>query len=187
VSELAIFGGSFDPPHVGHVLLVSYALSVSSIERVIVAPVYSHALGKELTAFEHRLRMCELAFAPLRSVEVSDIEQHLGGTSYTIELLEAIRDAHPGQTLRLLIGADILRQAYLWRDFARVRALAPLLVAGRGGFSHPEVDPEAPVLPAVSSSEVRRALSEGRDVHARVPLRVLRYIETHRLYQPEPT
>lgn len=187
MTELAVLGGSFDPPHVGHVLLASYALSVSPIERVIVAPVFNHPLGKTTRAFEHRLQMCKLAFRHLPLVEVSDIERELGGVGYTLDLIEALAQRHPHARLRLLVGADILQQLDKWHRIERVRELAPLLVVGRSGFAHPEVDPDALHLPEVSSSEIRAALSQAHSVQSRVPRDVLVYIEREGLYRTERT
>ncbi len=186
MSEIGIYGGSFDPPHVGHVLLVSYALSVSALERVIVAPVFSHPFGKDMCAFEHRLEMCERAFSCFTRVEVSDIERTLKRPSYTLNLVEALKARHPEATLRLLMGADLLAQTDRWHRFDRIRELAPPLVAGRAGYARPDVDRDAPLLPEVSSTEVREALERGDDVSARVPRGVLDYIRAHGLYRPDP-
>jgi nicotinate-nucleotide adenylyltransferase len=185
MTELAVFGGSFDPPHIGHVLLASYALSVSPVERVLVAPVFRHPFGKAPCAFEHRMEMCKLAFRLLPQVEVSDLERELGGTGYTVDLLEAIHKRHPHARLRLLVGADILPELDRWHHIARVRELAPLLVAGRSGFAHPDVDPDAPTLPEVSSTAIREALARAHDVRSRVPQAVLAYIEREGLYATE--
>jgi nicotinate-nucleotide adenylyltransferase len=68
--KVACYGGSFDPPHVAHVLLAAYVLTVEAFERVLVMPVFSHAFDKQLAPFEHRLRMCELAMGWLPRVEV---------------------------------------------------------------------------------------------------------------------
>lgn len=185
-AEIAIFGGSFDPPHIGHVLLAQYALSVTDVVDLIVAPAYTHAFGKDLTAFEHRMAMAKLAFADLGRVSVDPIEYELGGVSRTIRLVEQLALRHPQHGLRLLVGADILLEASKWQRFEGVRAIAPLIVAGRGGFSHPDIDPLAPTLPEVSSSEIRDALARGESVSTRVPARVREYIAQHGLYRAEP-
>src|SRR5690606_32016933 len=83
MSAWAIFGGSFDPPHVGHVLAVTWVLSTQPVDEVVLVPALEHAFGKPLAPFAHRRRMCELAFAPLRRVRVDPIEAELGGASYT--------------------------------------------------------------------------------------------------------
>jgi nicotinate-nucleotide adenylyltransferase len=184
--EIAVFGGSFDPPHVGHVLIVSYALSVSEVDEVLIVPTYAHAFGKVLTAFDHRLRMCELAFRDLARVRIDPIERDLGGESRTLRLVEALIERYPHHDLRLLIGADIMQEAHKWHSFDRIVELARPLVAGRGGHPHPDVPKDAPLLPEVSSTQVRRLLAAGEDASAQVPARVLRYIREHGLYAAEP-
>jgi nicotinate-nucleotide adenylyltransferase len=89
-----VYGGSFDPPHIAHVLSVAYALAVEPFERVIVVPVCEHAFPKRPAPFEHRARMCELAFADFPRVEVSRIEaEHaqaraLGSSELQVEALD---------------------------------------------------------------------------------------------------
>jgi nicotinate-nucleotide adenylyltransferase len=182
---LAIFGGSFDPPHLGHVLLAHYALAATNVTEVIVAPTYTHAFGKDLTHFDHRMAMAKLAFADLARVRVDPIERQLGGTSRTFRLVEQLALRYPHHDLHLLIGADILLEAEHWQRFEEVKRMAPLIVAGRSGFSHPDLDPNAPCLPAISSSAVRSELLRGESVRTRVPAQVLTYIEKHGLYRAE--
>jgi nicotinate-nucleotide adenylyltransferase len=181
--ELAVLGGSFDPPHVGHVLLAAYVLATTTVERVIIAPVCVHSLGKQLTDFAHRLRMCELAFADLARIEVSTLERELGGVSRTLRLLQALSARHPDHQLRLVIGADILSETDRWHAFDEVKALAPLLVVGRAGFTPPQLYPEVLALPEVSSSALRQKLAQGRPVSHELPARVLAYIHEHGLYE----
>ena len=77
-TRVALFGGSFNPPHMGHVLAVAYVLGVGLVDRVLVVPVFEHALGKQLVPFQHRLEMARRAFGWLPRVEVSTIEEQLG-------------------------------------------------------------------------------------------------------------
>jgi nicotinate-nucleotide adenylyltransferase len=183
--KLGILGGSFDPPHLGHALLAHTALALCDLDRVLVIPVYQHALGKELTPYEHRLRMCELAFADLGRAEVSTLERELGGTSRTLRLVEALSERIPQASFRLVIGADILNEAHLWHAFDEIEKRAPLLAVGRGGVPHPKIDARAPVLPNISSSEVREAFARGEDVSQWLPRRVLSYMREHALYAHE--
>ncbi len=184
--EIAVFGGSFDPPHLGHILLAQYALAIANVTQVIVAPTFAHAFGKSLTAFDHRMAMAKLAFADLPRVRIDPIERQLGGTSRTFRLIEQLALRHPGNGLRLLIGADILVEAEKWERFADAKRLAPLIVTGRAGFTHPDLDKDAPCLPEVSSSEIRSALARGHSVSTRLPARVVSYIGKHGLYRVEP-
>ena len=182
--ELAVFGGSFDPPHIGHVFLATYALSVRGVERVLVVPTFEHAFGKPLHAFAERLAMCELAFGLLAGCEVSPLERELGGVSRTLRLVEELARRHPDHQLRLLVGSDILAQSARWQRFDDIVALAPLLVAERAG--HRSSAPEgasSPLLPEVSSSTVQAALARGDDVSHWLPRAVASYIDQHALYR----
>ena len=194
--EIAVFGGSFDPPHLGHVFLAAYALSVASIERVLVVPVFQHAFGKPLSPFEHRLAMCKLAFRDLRRVEVSDLERELGGVSRTLRLVEALAVRYPNHRLRTLIGTDILAESARWQGFDRVAERAPLLVALRGGHVDASVSHEngtrpdvpgstAPILPEISSTEIRDALRRGESPTDRVPSSVVHYAQAYALYRSQ--
>ncbi|MDQ3038085.1 MAG: nicotinate (nicotinamide) nucleotide adenylyltransferase [Myxococcota bacterium] len=182
MSALGVFGGSFDPPHCGHVLLAAYALAVAPIERLLVVPAYQHPFGKPLVAFEHRAAMCERAFGVLRGVEVSRLEEELGGASYTVRTLEALAERHPGTQLRLLVGADVLADVERWKDFERVRELAPLFVVGRSGYAREE-GIETPDLPAISSTRARELLRAGESASGLVPRAVEAYCREHSLYR----
>jgi nicotinate-nucleotide adenylyltransferase len=179
----AVFGGSFDPPHVGHVLAVSYVLSVYPVDRLVVVPVYRHPFNKDLTDFSHRLSMCELAFRDLRRIEVSDIERQLGAQSRTLTTIEAMLARDAETSLRLVIGADVLADRDKWYRFDRIAELAPPIVLGRAGVQHPEA-PLA-VLPEVSSSEVRRRCAAGLAIEGLLPHVVAGYITQHCLYGAE--
>ncbi|HJL16179.1 MAG TPA: nicotinate (nicotinamide) nucleotide adenylyltransferase [Sandaracinaceae bacterium LLY-WYZ-13_1] len=176
----AIFGGSFDPPHVGHVLAAAWVRSTQRVDRVIVVPVREHAFGKGVVPFPHRRRMTELAFAPIRGVRVSDLEARMAGPSYTVKTLERLRRDHPDVSLRLVVGSDLVDQVPRWKEGERIPGLAPLLVVGRGG--HGEGDEDV-LMPAVSSTEVRRRLAAGESVDALVPRAVAAYAARHRLYR----
>ena len=184
--SVAIYGGSFDPPHVSHVMAAVYALKLGGFDSVLVVPVFEHALHKELTPFEHRVRLCELAFAGIEGVRVSAVERELSTPSFTLQTLEHLSAAHPDWALRLLVGSDVLSETSKWHAFDRVSALAPPYVVARPGYDHPEV--KAALLPDVSSTRIREALSAGGDENeallARcVPRAVLAYIAEHGLYR----
>jgi nicotinate-nucleotide adenylyltransferase len=184
--EIAIFGGSFDPPHLGHVFLAAYALSVPSVELVLVVPVFQHAFGKTLSPFDDRLAMCELAFRDLRRVEVSPLERELGGVSRTLRLIEAVATRYPTHRLRTLIGTDILGESSQWQGFDQVSARAPLLVAMRTGHqADPGATVHGPMLPAISSTEVRAAMARGEAPTDRVPGAVVDYALARGLYRSE--
>jgi nicotinate-nucleotide adenylyltransferase len=181
VSErLAVFGGSFDPPHVGHVLAASYVLATAPVDRVLVVPTARHAFGKQLSAFEHRLQMCALAFACLPGVHLSAIERDLPMPSLTLRTLEALATAHPKSSMRLIIGSDLLHETHAWHAFERVRELAPLIVVERQGYE--QAGSDAPSLPRVSSTEMRERLRTGRSTSGWLAPQVARYALDHTLY-----
>jgi len=181
VTRVAIYGGSFDPPHLGHVLAVAWALSAADIDEVWVIPTWSHAFGKTYEAdFDTRMAMCELAFAPFRGVRSLDIEREIGDVSRTLQTLQALRTQHPDVRFRLMIGADLLQTVDRWHRWDDITKIAPPLVVGREGYPKPEGC--AIAIPNVSSTDVRNALGAGRDLHGLVPTAVAEHIRAHGLY-----
>ena len=186
----ALFGGSFNPPHVGHVLAVAYVLSTELVERVVVVPVFEHALRKQLAPFEHRVEMAVRAFGWLPRVEVSRIEARLGAPSRTLRTIQALEAEHPDWELRLLVGSDILSELHQWQAFDEIERRAPPLVLPRAGALTPPSTPQ--LLPEVSSTEVRTLLarqaksadpSSAAQVEALLPRAVLAYVREHGLYK----
>ena len=186
-NRVAIFGGSFNPPHVAHVLAIAWVLSTQDVGRVLVVPTFVHPFAKPLAPYEDRLAMCELAMGWLRTsagarVEVSRVEEELGGESRTLHTLKHLRAAHPDWSMRLVIGADLLLEADKWFRWGDVQRIAPPLVLGRGGVC---VDgAPAAVLPTVSSTDVRAKIAAGDwdAVAAIVPRGVVDYVKQHGLY-----
>jgi nicotinate-nucleotide adenylyltransferase len=126
--------------------------------------------------------MCELAMGWLPRVEVSRVEQELGGESRTLRTVEHFRSIYPDDPLRLLMGADLVLESSKWYAWDKIAEIAPAIVLGRVGVSY-EGAP-APVLPAISSTEVRNAIAEGRwnDIEPLVPKDVLAYVRARGLY-----
>jgi nicotinate-nucleotide adenylyltransferase len=166
----------------GHVLLTAYALSATDLDRILVVPAWQHPLEKRATAeYEHRVRMCEHAVRDFERVEVSRIEQRLGGPSRTLYTLQALLQEHPGAHLRLLLGADLLGETPRWHQWEQVEQLAPPLIVGRAGYPRPA---ECPLeLPEVSSTEVRAQLEAGRRTGGLLPRAVEDHIFEHELYR----
>lgn len=181
--RVAFFGGSFNPPHIGHFLAAAYLLATQDVDEVRVVPCFRHPFDKALLPFEHRFRMCELAMGWLPGVVVSPVERELGGESRTLRTILHLMQQEPGSQFRLVIGADVLKERSLWYGFDRLEQIAPPIVLGRAGIK--EEGAPAPVLPEVSSSEVREFLREGRrdELENLVPRAVLSYIDAHDLYR----
>lgn len=191
--RVAFYGGSFNPPHVGHVLGAVYALSTAPLDEILVVPVYRHPFAKNLAPYEERVAMCRAALGWIPRVTISTVEEELGGESLTLRTLEHLRETQPGWALRLLVGSDVLADLPKWHRWDRISEIAPPLVMGRSGAAASSVDvtfvggasgKDVRVLPRVSSTEIRAALAAG-DLDALRPLlpaAVLDHIQARGLY-----
>jgi nicotinate-nucleotide adenylyltransferase len=186
----AVFGGSFDPPHVAHLLAAAYVLGVGGFERLVVAPVYAHAFAKPLSDFEERVELCRACFAELPRVEVSRLEAELPRPNYTLRLLERLRADRPAEPLRLVLGSDVVPETAHWHDFPRVTELAPPFILTRRGYESPELGPA--LLPEVSSTHVRELLARSgepaaeRELSWLLPQAVRARIAERGLYAQRP-
>jgi nicotinate-nucleotide adenylyltransferase len=186
--RVAVFGGSFNPPHVGHQLAALWVLETAEIDELWLIPTLVHPFDKALAPFEDRFRMCERAALSLGPrVRVSDVEARLGGPSRTLRTIETLMEASSGVTFSLVIGADLVAESSTWYGAERLRQLVPFIVVGRqgrgpavGAPAEGGADPIA--IPDVSSTAIRAALAAGQPVGSWVPRRVLEYIREHRLY-----
>jgi nicotinate-nucleotide adenylyltransferase len=180
---VALLGGSFNPPHVAHLMAAYWTLATQDVREVWLLPSFRHPFGKELAPFEDRVRMCELAARGVRGVAVCTAERELaedplvGKTARTLEHLAA---KHPDLDFLLVVGADILPDTPKWWRWDRVTELARVVVVGREGF--PPV-PGAPILPAISSTEIRARIARGEDVSGLVPRQVREYVAERGLYR----
>ena len=177
--RVAIYGGSFNPPHLAHQLALTCVLATAQVDEVWMVPTFKHPFEKQLAPFEDRLRMCELAAARFHGVRVSRIEEELGGDSYTLRTMKALKERHPDHRFSLVIGADLVAERERWHGWPELKELVPFVVVGRQG------SPEAGgiALPAVSSTIVRRRMREGEPVDTLVAADVLDYIRARGLYR----
>jgi nicotinate-nucleotide adenylyltransferase len=198
-----VFGGSFDPVHAGHLSLARAAARALGAERVSLVPASGapHKLGGAVASATDRLEMCRRAVAGDALLDVLDVEVRRGGLSYTVDTLRELA-AGPcaGDSLMLLIGQDQLSGLAQWRNAREIAALAPIAVVPRAGAAEPpwaaleaalgreaadgiraRLLKVAPV--AISSTDVRRRVAEGRSVRCWVPDPVADYIEEKRLYR----
>ena len=180
--EVALLGGSFNPPHVAHLMAAYWVLETQGVSEVWLLPAYRHPFGKELAPWQDRVRMCELAVRPLRGVHVCTAEADLADdplVGKTVRTLEHLVAKHPDRRFALVVGADILPEASRWYRWDRVRELARVVVVGRQGYP----GGVGPALPEMSSTEIRARIAAGEDVSGLVPLNVLAYIAARGLYR----
>jgi nicotinate-nucleotide adenylyltransferase len=181
--RVALYGGSFNPPHVGHVLTVTLALCSGRFDAVHVLPVVGHAFGKQLTPLATRVRLLEAALGPIGArVVIDTVESTLPAPNYTVDTVSHLLAAHPDWEITLIQGADTWRERDRWRDWPRLEAmLAGLMVFGREGTDAPDA-PVTFTLPAIASSEVRRRRAAGEPFWWMVPEAVERLILAEGLY-----
>jgi nicotinate-nucleotide adenylyltransferase len=189
-AKTGILGGSFDPPHVGHVAMARAAIDTLGLDKVLLMPAHRppHKDAADVSDWGHRLAMAKLAAREVDRVEVSPDERQTPGASFTVELLRRYRAAHDDE-LYFIMGADSLRDLPGWREPDVIVELATLVVFPRAGIEPVlAVDGDArivvfdtPVID-VSSSEIRRKRRDGDSIRSLVPGSVLEYIEDHSLY-----
>jgi nicotinate-nucleotide adenylyltransferase len=180
---VALFGGSFNPPHLAHVLSLAVVLARFDVGRILVVPTFQHPFAKALASYEDRVKMCELAMGWLPRVEISRVEEELGGESRTLRTIEHLRTQHPDWSLRFVMGADLVVESSKWFGFDRIMELAPPIVLGRVGVTFPGAPPA--ILPAISSTEVRERIARGAwdDLEPLVPKGVLAFVRERGLYK----
>ena len=178
---IAVFGGSFNPPHVAHQMVCLWVLETQPVDEILLVPTFRHPFEKQLAPYPERVEMCRRMALPFGGrASVSTLEEELGGeSSRTLVTLEALAARLTGCSLRLVIGADILPERDKWYRWADIEKLAPPIVVGRHGFPSPDGAPE---LADVSSTEVRARLGRGQPVSHLVPRSVLAVIVEKGLY-----
>jgi nicotinate-nucleotide adenylyltransferase len=185
-ARVALIGGSFNPPHVGHLLAAHFVRAATDCDQVWLVPSHRHPFGKPLQAFEHRVAMCQLLCEDASGwLGVSEAEREVGGEGRTVDLLEHLVAASPETRFTLVIGSDILADLPHWKDVPRIEQLATILVLNRAG--HPSPRAFGPPLAEVSSTHVRDLLARGEDARGLVPRKVLEYVRARRLYSSMPT
>jgi nicotinate-nucleotide adenylyltransferase len=182
--EVALFGGSFDPPHVGHLLAAAYVLATEPVDELWLVPVLQHPFGKQFAApYEHRVELCSRLAQQLPRTQVSRAEQE-SGHPRTVDLLEWLKTKHPTLTFALVLGTDLDADRAQWKNFDRIAQLARIISVQRAGYPgrEPGAGSREPVLPEVSSTQVRALLASGGNVSHLVPREVLAAIRAAGTY-----
>jgi nicotinate-nucleotide adenylyltransferase len=191
--RIGVLGGTFDPPHVGHLLAAVDAFESLELDRLILVPAATQPLKTSTPAVasaHERLEMVRLAVGDDARFEVSEVEIERGGLSYTVDTLESLTAKPSADELFLILGADTLATFGRWKSPERVRELAQLAVLTR---DESEAASSVGAVPGVtrvstrridvSSSEIRRRIGEGRSIRGFVAESVERYISAANLYR----
>jgi nicotinate-nucleotide adenylyltransferase len=196
-ARVGILGGTFNPPHLGHLVCAQEAFQQLELDRVLMIPTLTppHKTLHDDPGPAHRLELCRLAADEDERFEVSAVELDRDGPSYTVDTLEELHVTAPDSELYLIVGGDIAVGLPAWRQPERVLQLATLAVADREGTPRFTIEMALDRVPggervrffamphiAISSTLVRRRLRAGNAVRYLVPDQVIEYIERHRLY-----
>ena len=189
--KIAIYSGSFDPIHTGHAMVANYAAQWGGVDEVWLMVSRRNPLktDREPTDDNHRLAMAGIVAGKCKGVRVSDFEMHLPYPSYTYVTLCRLREEWPMHDFTLIIGSDNWIEFPRWRDYDKIIEEFGLLIYPRPGWeisgnlpSGVRVLEEGPTA-FISSTFVRGAIAEGRDVDYFVPTEVATYIKEHGLYR----
>lgn len=213
--NVAILGGSFNPPHICHTFMTQYVLATTDVTQIWFLPCYQHAFGKALAPFEHRLAMCRLAVLSFqeKKIQVLPLERERKGTSWTIDTVRYLKHIFPDVNFRWIIGSDVLSELNKWKDFDQLVDLISFVIVPRSGSEVPdisqsvahsttslsnmqrtlyhlyvqcqELEQQGIQLPNVSSSQIRERLKQRRSIDLLVPHAVKKYIEKHSLYKQD--
>ena len=190
--KIGIFGGSFDPIHIGHAIIAQHIINSGVVDRLwfMVSPLNPLKVDKDRhVADTDRLRMVEMVSRPMEGVETSAFEFSLPRPSYTIDTLNALQAKFPDDELYLVTGGDNWQIFDKWRNSEEILAKYHLLIYPRLGYEVVIPDElkdrvallDAPII-ELSSTEIRERLAKGLSVRYSVPDEVLGFIERHNLY-----
>ncbi len=196
--RIGLFGGTFDPPHLGHLILASEAQSQLELDRLlwILTPQPPHKLDQRITPTEHRLAMVNLAIGDNPLFELSRVELDRPGPHYTLNTIRLIAEQNPGAEIILIIGGDSLRDLPTWREPREIVAACHEIGVMKRPHENAVLDELERDLPGIrakiryvdtplleiASRELRNRIAEGRSVRYYLPTSVREYIEQKRLY-----
>ena len=201
--RVGLFGGTFDPPHVGHLILASEARSQLELTRVLwtVTPDPPHKQDQSITALEHRLAMVKLAIEDNPSFELSDVELNRPGPHYTIDTIKLLAQQNPNAEIVPIIGGDSLNDLPTWHQPRELLYAAHWVGVMRRPGEEPNLDALERELPGISSKihyvdaplleiasrEIRDRAASGKPFRYYLPESVYEYIEQHQLYHRSET
>ena len=192
--NVGLFGGSFNPPHVAHLIVAEVVRDQFGLDEVWWIPNATppHKPNDELVAVQHRLTMTERTVEGNPAFRVCGVEVERDGVSYTVETLRVLQDQHPDTDFALILGSDSLDHFADWHRPDEIAERVPFIVYKRPGAIESVADPRfvndvryaaAPVM-EISGTEVRARRRAGRSIRYLVPEAVRAYIDTHDLYRP---
>lgn len=203
MKKMGLLGGSFDPIHQGHLSMALRMVEDLSLDGVVLMPTFvpPHKIRERMASAEHRLEMCRLVAKDHSALQVSDLELTREGASFTVDTLKTLQEMHPDTQWYLIMGADMFVTLRTWHRFSDIAQMAVLCTLPRDDIDRTMLEDYAKALQAdgcqcyvakepvetVSSTEIRRRVSEGESLSSLVSPLVEEYIRQHRLYSDEET
>lgn len=192
--KIGIFGGTFDPPHMGHLIVAEHVRDRLGLDKIVFIPavIPPHKQQRpDISPAGMRLEMVRLAIAGNPAFDLSDIEIRRGGISFTVDTLKEIRLDHPSDMLHLLIGMDNVRDFHTWKEPEVIKRIAHLVVMTRPGFqADSSLQPllksmavcDVPEI-GISSRDIRNRVKQGRSIRYLLPSAVLDYVTKNGLFR----
>jgi len=197
-SKIGIFGGLFNPPHIGHLIIVQWVLEEFNLDKIIFVPAFNPPHKLKYLPYSVRYKMTELAIKDNENFIISNIEKNIHGKTYTVEVIRALKDRlhlfpHPSRKdeteFYLIIGADQWGEIETWRNPEKLFDECKIIVLPRPNYKIKKKQPfykkilisKSPLI-NISSSVVRERIKKGLDIRYFVPETVLKYIKKHKLY-----
>ena len=188
--RIGILGGTFNPPHHGHVAIAKEALKQLHLDFIVILPAFipPHKTKQKITSVRHRITMLQLAFKNEQRMCISLMELQRKGISYTKDSIGMLRNKYPDATLFLIIGSDNLQSFHTWKSYRTILKHTTLAVYKRKGFALSSQKISLPFIRIVgkeirvSSSDIRDRIADGLTVSRLVPRSIDTYIKAHNLY-----
>lgn len=187
--KIGILGGTFNPIHIGHLILAEEAREKLALDKIIFVPTYlpPHKDNSDIAAAEDRLTMVEVAISGNPYFSVSDLEIKRDGRSYTIDTIKELKIRYPKDDLYFIIGSDLLKYLQEWKDLTEIIKIVKFIAATRPGYPLEKIPSHISTLPIravdISGFEIRKAIREGKSFRYLVPEEVFDYINKHGLYR----
>lgn len=190
INKLGIFGGAFDPVHIGHLVEAQYATEKLGLNKLLFIPTGDHPLKPQSASSESRLEMTRIAIQDNPFFELSDIEIKRAGKSYTIDTLQQVKKLYSAEELYLIVGIDNADTFHKWHRINEILDMCKVVVLSRMMTDDYVLSPsllekitilDSPII-ETSSTDIRERLAEGKSIRYLVPDKVREYISTHELY-----
>ena len=201
MGNTVVFGGTFNPIHLGHIEIIESVANLDSTEKILVIPtsVPPHKVCADLACDADRMEMCRIAVEGIAKVEVSDMELLRGGKSYTVDTLKRIRKENPSAKLSLVVGGDMVVTFTEWYEYEKILSIADIIAVRRVGIDNTEFDIAVKnlindggritvlknTITGISSTEIKANISNDDFLKTYLPAGVVDYIKQNDLYSGE--